>query len=134
MPYLLAGLLIFLGVHSLRIVSEDSRTHLRARFGEAAYKGVYTLASLIGFALIVWGFGVARENPVQLWNPPEGMRHLAAGLTLVAFVLLTAAYVNLIFVGVSGKLAQWFELGEDPSVWFSFVLSMVLLALIMRKG
>ncbi|WP_294766808.1 NnrU family protein [uncultured Rhodoferax sp.] len=93
MPYLLAGLLIFLGVHSLRIVSEDSRTHLRARFGEAAYKGVYTLASLIGFALIVWGFGVARENPVQLWNPPEGMRHLAAGLTLVAFVLLTAAYV-----------------------------------------
>ncbi|MBB6561326.1 putative small integral membrane protein [Acidovorax soli] len=48
--------------------------------------------------------------------------------------LLTAAYVNLIFVGVSGKLAQWFELGADPSVWYSFVLSMLLLALIMRKG
>ncbi|EJE48593.1 putative small integral membrane protein [Acidovorax sp. CF316] len=48
--------------------------------------------------------------------------------------LLSAAYVNLIFVGVSGKLAQWFGLGEDPSIWFSFVLSMLLLALVMRKG
>ena len=48
--------------------------------------------------------------------------------------LLSAAYVNLIFVGISGKLAQWFSLGEDPSIWFSFVLSMLLLALIMRKG
>ncbi|MDP4076018.1 DUF2160 domain-containing protein [Acidovorax sp. A1169] len=48
--------------------------------------------------------------------------------------LLSAAYVNLIFVGVSGRLAQWFDLGEDPSIWFSFVLSMLLLGLIMRKG
>lgn len=93
MSYLLAGLLIFLGVHSLRIVSETGRTRLRVRFGEAAYKGIYTLLSLIGFALIVWGFGVARESPVQLWNPPEGMRHLAALLTLLAFVLLLATYV-----------------------------------------
>jgi len=42
--------------------------------------------------------------------------------------------VNLIYVGVSGKLAQWFGLGEDPSIWFSFVLSMLLLGLVMRKG
>jgi predicted small integral membrane protein len=48
--------------------------------------------------------------------------------------LLTAAYVNLAFVGVSGKLAQWLSLETEPSVWFSFVVSMGLLALIMRKG
>ena len=48
--------------------------------------------------------------------------------------LLTAAYVNLIFVGLGGKFAQWFGLDGDPSVWISFVLSMGLLALIMRKG
>ena len=48
--------------------------------------------------------------------------------------LLSAAYVNLIFVGVSGKLAQWFGLGADPSIWISFVLSMGVLALVMRKG
>lgn len=93
MPYLLAGLLIFLGVHSLRIVSEDSRTRLRAHLGEAAYKGIYTLLSLLGFGLIVWGFGVVRETPTLLWNPLIGTRHLAALLTLVAFVLLAAVYV-----------------------------------------
>ena len=48
--------------------------------------------------------------------------------------LLCAAYVNLIFVGISGKLAEWLGLGTDPSIWISFVLSMGLLALIMRKG
>ena len=48
--------------------------------------------------------------------------------------LLSAAYLNLVFVGVSGKLAQWLSLEADPSIWISFVLSMALLAWVMRKG
>ena len=48
--------------------------------------------------------------------------------------LLTAAYVNLIFVGISGKLAQWLSLTNEPSIWISFVLSMALLAFVLRKG
>ena len=48
--------------------------------------------------------------------------------------LLSAAYVNLAFVGLSGKFAEWFSLEADPSIWISFVLSMVILALVMRKG
>ena len=48
--------------------------------------------------------------------------------------LVSAAYVNLAFVGISGKLAEWFSLEGDPSIWISFILSMALLALIMRKG
>jgi predicted small integral membrane protein len=48
--------------------------------------------------------------------------------------LLAAAYVNLAFVGISGKLAEWMGLETDPSIWISFILSMALLALIMRKG
>ncbi len=48
--------------------------------------------------------------------------------------LLSAAYVNLAFVGLAGRFAEWFTLEEEPSVWISFVLSMALLALIMRKG
>ena len=48
--------------------------------------------------------------------------------------LLSAAYVNLAFVGLSGKFAEWFSLEADPSIWISFVLSMAVLALIMRKG
>ena len=48
--------------------------------------------------------------------------------------LLSAAYLNLAFVGISGKLAEWLGLAQDPSIWISFVLSMALLALVMRKG
>ncbi|ABM58065.1 DUF2160 domain-containing protein [Verminephrobacter eiseniae] len=48
--------------------------------------------------------------------------------------LLSAAYVNLIFVGLSGRIAQWLGLAGEPSVWFGFVASMALLVLVMRKG
>ena len=48
--------------------------------------------------------------------------------------LLTAAYVNLLFVALSERMVTWFSLGEEPSVWISFIVSMALLALILRKG
>lgn len=48
--------------------------------------------------------------------------------------LLAAAYVNLAFVGLSGWLAERLALESDPSIWFSFAASMVLLLWIMRKG
>jgi predicted small integral membrane protein len=48
--------------------------------------------------------------------------------------LLLAAYVNLVFVGLGGKMTLWFGLEQEPSVWISFVASMALLALVMRKG
>lgn len=93
MTYLIFGLTIFLGVHSVRIVADDWRTQARAQIGELPWKGLYSAASLVGFGLIVWGFGLARQQPVQLWSPPVAMRHLASLLTLISFVLLAAAYV-----------------------------------------
>ena len=48
--------------------------------------------------------------------------------------LLAAAYLNLLFVAVSEKMIGWFGLASEPSIWISFVLSMLLLALILRKG
>jgi predicted small integral membrane protein len=48
--------------------------------------------------------------------------------------LLSAAWLNLAFVAVSEKMIDWFGLENEPSIWISFVLSMALLALIMRKG
>lgn len=93
MVYLVFGLVIFLGVHSVRIVADGWRTEVRARIGEGAYKGLYSVFSLVGFGLIVWGFGIARETPYMVWMPPTGMRHAAYLLTLIAFVLLAAVYV-----------------------------------------
>ncbi len=93
MLLLLLGLLVFLGVHSVRIAADGWRTATIARVGELPWKAVYAVLSIIGFVLIVWGFSLARQQPVQLWMPPRGMRHLAALLTLIAFVLLAATYV-----------------------------------------
>ena len=93
LTYLAAGLLLFLGVHSTRVFASDWRNRTLASIGEKPFKGIYTLLSLAGFVLLVWGYGQARQQGAMLWNPPTFTRHLAALLTLVAFVLLAAAYV-----------------------------------------
>ena len=93
MTMLVLGLLVFLGVHSVRIFAEDWRSRTIKRVGADGWKGWYSVLSVIGFGLLVWGFGNARMQPVQLWSPPLAMRHLASVLTLLAFVLLAAAYV-----------------------------------------
>lgn len=93
MMVLIMGLVLFLGVHSLRIVADDWRAAQVKQRGENTWKGLYSLVSLLGFVLIVWGYGQARQSPVLLWAVPLWTRHLAALLMLVSFVLLTAAYV-----------------------------------------
>ena len=93
MTLLIAGLIVFLGVHSLRIFAEDWRGRQIARLGPGAYKGIYSLASVLGLALVVVGYGQARVAPLVLWDPPLWARHLTALLTLFAFVLVVAAYV-----------------------------------------
>lgn len=93
MAILILGLVLFLGVHSIRIVADDWRSTTIGRVGEKPWKGVYALLSIAGFVLIVWGFGLARREPVLLWQPPTAMRHIAGLLMLAAFVLLVATYV-----------------------------------------
>ena len=93
MSYLVLGLLLFLGIHSIRIVADGWRMARVARFGENRWKGLYSLASALGLGLVVWGYGLSRAEPVVLWVPPGWTRHLAALLTLPAFILIAAAYV-----------------------------------------
>jgi uncharacterized membrane protein len=90
MTLLIAGLVLFLGIHSVRIFADDFRTAQVARMGEKGWKLAYTVVSLAGFALIVWGFGLARAEPVIVWSPPRWTRHVAALLVLLAFILLVA--------------------------------------------
>jgi len=91
--YLILGLLLFLGVHSLRIFANDWRNVQVARMGELPWKGVFALLSALGLGLVIWGYGLARIDPVVLWMPPAWTRHLAALLTVPAFILLVAAYL-----------------------------------------
>ena len=93
MAILILGLVIFLGLHSVRIFADDWRTAMRTRLGDHAWKGLYSVVSLAGFGLIVWGYGIARQQPVVVWSPPRAMAHVAAPLMVIAFILLAAAYV-----------------------------------------
>ena len=90
---LILGLVIFLGVHSIRMVAPAWRDLQRMRRGVMAWKALYTIVSLLGFALIVYGYGQARLDPIVLWVPPLWARHLAALLMLVAFICIAAAYI-----------------------------------------
>jgi uncharacterized membrane protein len=93
MMFLVLGLLVFLSTHSLRIFAEGWRGAQIERLGEKRWKALFSLLSLAGLGLIVWGFGLARNEPTILWLPPTWTRHLAATLTLLTFILLVAAYV-----------------------------------------
>lgn len=90
---LISGLIVFFSAHAVRIVADDWRSAMIARTGEFGWKGLVGLVSLLGFGLIVWGYGLTRAEPVALWLPPPWTRALAALLTLPAFVLLVAAYI-----------------------------------------
>ncbi len=93
MAWLVVGLVLFLGVHSVSIVSPQGRDAMVRRIGEGGFKGLYSLVSFVGLALIVWGHGLARQAPVVVYTPPTGMRHAALLLMLPVFVLLLAAYM-----------------------------------------
>lgn len=93
MLLLILGLVVFLGVHSVSIVAPAWRDAQVARRGDMAWKGLYSVLSALGFALLVVGYGQARLDPVVLYVPPVALRHLALLLMLPVFVLLLAAYL-----------------------------------------
>lgn len=131
MMILILGLVIFLGMHSVRIFADDWRTAQLARHGEKAWKLGYTLISLAGFGLIIWGYGMARSDPLVLWNPPLAMRHIAALLTLVSFILLAATYVPR--NGIKARLHHPMVLGV--TVWaFAHLLANGTLADVILFG
>ena len=90
MAILVLGLVIFLGLHSTRIVAEGGRAKAIARLGEGPWKGVYSVLSLVGFVLIVWGFAHARWDAPLLWTPPVWARHITILLMLFSLILISA--------------------------------------------
>jgi uncharacterized membrane protein len=92
MALLILGLVLFLGAHSTRIFAENWRQAVLERLGEKAYKGVYTLVSLLGFGLIIYGFDQVRWDSPALWMPPVWVKHVAALLMLLSLVLLACAH------------------------------------------
>jgi uncharacterized membrane protein len=92
MIYLVFGLVLFLGVHSISIVAPAWRDRTAARLGNA-WRGLYSLITIAGLIVIVWGYGIARRNPLILYSPPAWARYVAAILMLPVFTLFLAAYL-----------------------------------------
>ena len=131
MLILILGLLIFLGAHSVRIIAEPWRNDQIARLGEGKWKALYSLVSLVGLVLIVWGYGQARLDPVVLWTPPTWTRHAAAALMIPSFILIVAGNMR----GTRMKRAFGHPMVAGVKVWaFAHLLANGMLADVVLFG
>lgn len=93
MAILIAGLLIFLGAHSMRIVAPEWREQMIARLGHGPWRGIISVLSIVGFVLLIQGYDAARVNPVPIYEPPYWLHHVTAALMLVAAIFAAASQV-----------------------------------------
>jgi uncharacterized membrane protein len=90
---LILGLALFLGAH-IFVTFRDDRAKMIARLGMNGYRALFALNTLIGLALIVWGYANYRAHGwIQVWSPPEFMRHITIGLMLFAVIFATAFFI-----------------------------------------
>lgn len=93
MSVLLVGLAIFFAIHLVRMVAPDTYANLSQGKRQAVWKGLYAIVSLVGLVLIILGWGIYRPDAPELFTPPKWGSHAALLLVLVAFILITAAYL-----------------------------------------
>ncbi|WP_275784066.1 NnrU family protein [Pararhizobium gei] len=106
MTLLVLGILLFLGIHLARVLAPGLRVSVIERFGKGAWMGLYSIASLLGLCLIIYGFGEARAVTGMLYNPPVFLRHIALFLMLVAFICLAAGFLPAGHIAVALKHPQ----------------------------
>jgi uncharacterized membrane protein len=88
------GLVIFLGAHVF-VTMRGERAKLVAKIGEWPYRGLFSLVSILGIALIAYGFASYRAaGMVMLWNPPAWTRHIVVALMWPASIMVAAAYIR----------------------------------------
>jgi len=91
MTIMIIGLILFLGMHSVRIYANVWREAQISKRGKNIWQGFYAIVSLLGFILIIWGYGDARVETQVLWYPPLWTKHLAALFVLISFIFFVAA-------------------------------------------
>jgi uncharacterized membrane protein len=93
MNQLVAGLLVFLGIHSVSIIAPAARDRWAAAMGPNLWRALYSVIAITGFVLLVRGYAAARLEPAVIYVPPGWTRHVVMLLMLPVFVLLFAAYL-----------------------------------------
>lgn len=90
---LILGLAVFLGSH-LFTTRRSARADAIARLGINGYRALYSVVSIVGLGLIVWGYGAYRAHEwIQIWSPPAFMRHITVGLMLLSVIFLVAVFI-----------------------------------------
>jgi len=92
MQLFILGLILFFGIHTVSIVNESWRDRMADKIGVWPWKGLYSLISLVGLVLIIYGYGLARTASTVLYSPAPWQTHLALILLLPVFPLLLATY------------------------------------------
>lgn len=103
MTALIAGMIILFGGHLA--LYTPLRPALKTRLGERPFKGLFALVSLVGLAMMIWGYGMTRSGPEAaniLYWPAGWTRHAAMLLVLLAFISLAAAFHK-------GRLKLWLK-------------------------
>jgi len=131
MTTLIAGLVLFLGIHSFRIYGEGLRAQLIDRLGPLVWKAVYSVISVLGLVLMASGYGELRQTPTLLWSSPSWISHPVSLLMLIASVLLVAAYIPK--NSIKSKLGHPMVIGVK--IWaFSHLLANGTLADLLLFG
>lgn len=145
MTLLVIGIVIFIGVHVLAMVLRGPRDRLMARLGEGPYKGIFSLVSAVGLALMIYGFYTTRgalEPDDYLYAPAAWTRHAAMGLVLLAFILIGASHgkgylkhwlKHPMSIGIGlWAIAHLLANGERPDVvFFGAFLALAVLDIIL---
>lgn len=146
MTLLVLGIVIFLGMHLVRVVAPGLRARVIEGVGKGPWMGLYALISLVGLGLIIYGFGQARGETGVLYNPPVFLKHIALLLMLLAFISLAAGFLPAGRIAVTLKhpqilaikiwaLAHLLANGETSSVLLfgSFLSWAVILRISLKR-
>lgn len=101
MPILILGLILFLGLHLIRVVAPGLRSAMVARLGPNGWKGLYSVAAILSLLLVVYGYSVAPV--INVWFPPMGMNHLTVTLMVFATICLVAGFLPAGYIAVKSK-------------------------------
>lgn len=146
MAILVLGIILFLGLHLVRVVAPGFRAGIIESRGKGTWMAIYAILSLVGLCLIIYGFGQARSETGMLYNPPVFMRHIALLLMLFAFIFLAAGFLPAGRIAVAVKhpqvlsikvwaLAHLLANGETSSVLLfgSFLAWAVILRISLKR-
>ena len=91
---MILGLVLFYAAH-IFTTKREARAQAIAKLGEGTYKILYSLVSLAGLVLIIWGFAHYRATGViGIWDPPKAFKHITLAIMLPAVILVVASYIR----------------------------------------